>query len=157
MTDQTASPQRPDDALRSLPLLAVPDDVWTVVAARVGATAPPRRRRGRFAVTAALIGAVGALLLLPQGRQPTHGIAALVAQSQQVEQRIAAQPAAAQNNGRAALIYGITELDCELAPLSIEPARDPQRAEQLWRTRVRMLETLAELDRADAAREVLSI
>ena len=152
MNQPTAS-QRPDEALRSLPLLAVPDDIWLAVAKRTRPSAPTRR--GWLAAAAVMVGAVSALLLVARGQPQGEAINVLMAQSQQIERRLAAPSAA--RVGRAALVYGIAELDRELAPLCIEPARDPGRAEQLWRTRVRLLESLAELDRAGATQSGLSI
>jgi len=83
---------------------------------------------------------------------PADDLAALMAQSQQLE-RLVARHGTAENAewsaSRSALVYRIADLDRELAPLSIDPARDPARAEMLWRQRVALMESLSEIDRAD--------
>lgn len=91
---------------------------------------------------------------------PAGDIASLVTQSQQLERRVARQGTSARKaewDGRRALVYRIADLDRELAPLSIDPSRDPARAETLWRQRVALMQSLAELDRIDALRRTLAL
>ena len=87
-------------------------------------------------------------------------LASLMAQSQQLERRVARH--GANENGewgssRRALVYRIADLDRELAPLSIDPSRDPVRAERLWRQRVALMQSLAELDRVGAPHRTLAL
>jgi len=86
---------------------------------------------------------------------PVTDLASLMAQSQQLERRVARHgtPESAEwGASRRALVYRIADLDRELAPLSVDPTRDPRRAETLWRQRVALMQSLAELDRVDAPR-----
>ena len=159
----TPNPQTLRDALRALPEAAPPDDVWYEVERR---TRGGRHRRGRMAWVAAAAGALlavttGSWLL---GRAPTSGsggdLASLMAQSQKLERRVARH--GANENGewdssRRALVYRIADLDRELAPLSIDPSRDPVRAERLWRQRVALMQSLVELDRVDAPHRMLAL
>ena len=83
-----------------------------------------------------------------------------MAQSQQLERRVARHGApedAAWSASRRALVYRIADLDRELAPLSIDPSRDPIRAEQLWRQRVGLMQSLTELDRAAVPHRTLAL
>lgn len=83
-----------------------------------------------------------------------------MAQSQQLERRVArhgAREDSAWSASRRALVYRIADLDRELAPLSIDPSRDPVRAERLWRQRVGLMQSLAELDRAGAPHRTLAL
>ena len=83
------------------------------------------------------------------------GIPALVARSQSLERQIAhTQPEARWGEGRAAVVYRIADLDRELAPLVLDPVRDPERAEALWRQRVALMQSLSELDAPDASAPV---
>jgi hypothetical protein len=137
--------------------------VWDEIERR--ARSRPHRSRGIAWVAAA----AGALLAVSAGiwllgRVPTNAsgadLASLMAQSQQLERRVARR--GANENGewgssRRALVYRIADLDRELAPLSIDPSRDPVRAEQLWRQRVALMQSLAELDRADAPHRTLAL
>jgi len=85
-------------------------------------------------------------------RAAAGDIPALVAQSQRLERSVGLQRAQSTDEwdaSRRALVYRIADLDRELAPLSIDPARDPVRAEMLWRQRIALMESLSEIDRAD--------
>ena len=61
------------------------------------------------------------------------------------------RPRRRRRGARAAVVYRIADLDRELAPLALDPVRDPERAEALWRQRVALMQSLAELDAPDAA------
>lgn len=78
----------------------------------------------------------------------THAIAALIVQSQTLERAVAARRGSdvVLRDARAALVYRIADLDRELAPLSVDPTRDPRRAEALWQRRVELLGSLAQLE-----------
>ncbi len=151
------------DALRELPEAAPPDDVWEEIERRTGAQ-PHRSRSGAWIAAAAgvlLAVSVGVWMI---GRAPEAArgsdLATLMAQSQQLERRVARHgtPESAEwGASRRALVYRIADLDRELAPLSIDPSRDPVRAERLWRQRVALMQSLAELDRADAPHRTLAL
>ena len=79
----------------------------------------------------------------------------LVAQSQQLERRVVlyrAESTDAWAASRRAVLYRIADLDRDLAPLSVDPTRNLARTESLWRQRVALMQSLAEIDRTDAAR-----
>jgi hypothetical protein len=114
------------------------------------------------AAAGALLAVTAGIWLL--GLAPTSGsggdLASLMAQSQKLERRVARH--GANENGewdssRRALVYRIADLDRELAPLSIDPSRDPVRAERLWRQRVALMQSLVELDRVDAPHRMLAL
>lgn len=137
--------------------------MWEEIERRTQAR-PHRYRGAAWGVAAA-----GALLVISagmwlQGRVPMNAsggdLVSLMAQSQQLERRVARH--GANENGewsssRGALVYRIADLDRELAPLSIDPSRDPVRAERLWRQRVALMQSLAELDRAGAPHRTLAL
>jgi hypothetical protein len=137
--------------------------VWEAVERRTGARS--RRRKSVWSVAAA----AAALLALSAGvwvvarapvEPPAGALASLMAQSQQLERRVARHGApedAAWSASRRALVYRIADLDRELAPLSIDPSRDPVRAERLWRQRVGLMQSLTELDRAAAPHRTLAL
>jgi hypothetical protein len=163
MTHQSRSrPQALRDALRELPEAAPPDDVWAKIERR--AFGDTRRHAGRWGFAAAALVAVTAAVWL-FGRAPVAAplseIASLMVESQQLERRVAKRgtPAASVewDASRRALIYRIADLDRELAPLSFDPSRDPARAEMLWRQRVALMQSLAELDRSDAPHRTLAL
>ncbi len=151
------------DALRELPETAPPDDVWAQIERRT--FGEPRRHADRWWFAAA----AGTLLAVTAGlwtvgpaptTAPVNDIASLMTQSQQLERRVARRGTAESvewGASRRALIYRITDLDRELAPLSIDPSRDPARAETLWRQRVALMQSLAELDRVDASHRTLAL
>jgi hypothetical protein len=94
------------------------------------------------------------------GPTPADNLASLMAQSQQLE-RVVARHGMAENAewsaSRSALVYRIADLDRELAPLSIDPSRDPVRTERLWRQRVVLMQSLAEIDRARVPHRTLAL
>jgi len=140
-----------------------PDDVWREIERRTQARPHHHRGAAWGAVAAGALLAVSAGMWFLGGASTSvsHGdLASLMAQSQQLERRVARHDA--NENGewgssRRALVYRIADLDRELAPLSIDPSRDPNRAERLWRQRVALMQSLAELDRADAPHRTLAL
>jgi hypothetical protein len=144
------------DVLQALPAVAPPDDVWAQIERR---TRPVTQRHGvrRWWLAAAamvVVSATAGIVMFERStaRAAAGGIPALVAQSQRLERRVGLQRAQSTDEwdaSRRALVYRIADLDRELAPLSIDPARDPVRAEMLWRQRIALMESLSEIDRAD--------
>jgi hypothetical protein len=133
-----------------------PDELWPLIERR---TQPPTRRRHGAAWLAAaagvLVAATAAVVTIERPRQSdaAREIPALVAQSQQLERHVGwtSPPRDGWGASRQTLVYRIADLDGELAPLSIDPARDPARAERLWRQRVALMQSLSELDRSRRA------
>jgi len=157
------NPQTLRDALRELPEAAPPDDVWEAIERRTGARSHRRKSAWSVAAAAAALLAVSTAVWIvahAPTAPPGANLTSLMAQSQQLERRVARHGApedAAWSASRRALVYRIADLDRELAPLSIDPARDPVRAEQLWRQRVGLMQSLAELDRAGAPPRTLAL
>jgi hypothetical protein len=137
-----------------LPTAAPPAEVWAAIERRTRAA--PRRVDWRWvgvATAAALALAIGVVAYERRGAANAPAdIPALVARSQSLERRIArVQSSARWGDGRAALVYRIADLDRELAPLALDPVRDPRRAEALWRQRIALMQSLSELDATDAS------
>jgi hypothetical protein len=158
----TSNPQTVREALQALPDATPPDDVWHEIERRIGA---PRGRNGAWWLATA---AAGVLMIFTglwvvaraPGPTPADNLASLMAQSQQLE-RVVARHGMAENAewsaSRSALVYRIADLDRELAPLSIDPSRDPVRTERLWRQRVVLMQSLAEIDRARVPHRTLAL
>lgn len=144
------------DALLALPVVAPPDDVWAQIERRTR-TGSAHRVGWWLAIAATVVVAIAAaVLVLTRAPEPAAGgIAVLVAQSQQLERRVVlyrAESTDAWDASRRALLYRIADLDRDLAPLSVDPTQNLARTETLWRQRVALMQSLAEIDRADAAR-----
>ena len=135
--------------------------MWEAVERRIGARS--HRLKSLWSVAAAALLAVSAaawIVVRAPAEPPAGNLASLMAQSQQLERHVARHGAsedAAWSASRRALVYRIADLDRELAPLSIDPSRDPVRAEQLWRQRVGLMQSLTELDRAAAPHPTLAL
>lgn len=145
------------DALQALPVVAPPDDVWAQIErrTRIESDRGGNQRWWLASAAAGLIAITVAALVLTRAPAPSTGdIPVLVAQSQQLERRVLyrAQSTDAWDASRRALLYRIADLDRDLAPLSVDPSRNPARTESLWRQRVALMQSLAEIDRADTAR-----
>jgi len=150
-------------ALRALPTAAPPAEAWDEIERRTR-VAPRRRPLDRagakldwrwagVASAAALALAIGAVAYERLGAaRASAQIPALVARSQSLERQIAhARPDVRWGDGRAAVVYRLADLDRELAPLALDPVRDPRRAEALWRQRVVLMQSLSEFDAPDAS------
>jgi hypothetical protein len=159
------------DALRGLPMQSPDRDVWSQLAAEL---APPARRRTWpvFAVAAAVLVAVAAVLTLPQHTPATDGhvasstdasankngnanvttatdnanqVTALQSRSRELEQWLN------QTAGAAAPLPGsdlaaATEIESLIGVVDIQLAAPDQRDEtKLWRRRVDLLEDLTAL------------
>lgn len=159
---QMSNPQTVRDALQALPEVTAPDDLWREIERRVDS---PRGRNGVWWLATA----AAALLTISTGLwvvvrapspAPMDDLASLMAQSQQLERQVARRGAAGNaewSASRRALVYRIADLDRELAPLSIDPSRDPVRTERLWRQRVALMQSLAEIDRAQVPHRTLAL
>ncbi len=151
------------DALQALPEATAPDEVWREIERRIDS---PRGRNGAWwlatAAAAVLTIFTGLWVVLARAPGPVSAedLASLMAQSQRLE-RLVARNGTAENAewsaSRSALVYRIADLDRELAPLSIDPSRDPVRTERLWRQRVALMQSLAEIDRAQVPHRTLAL
>lgn len=150
------------DALQALPEATAPDDVWGEIERRIDL---PRGRNAAWwlaTAAAALLTISAGLWVVAHAPSPAPAddLASLMTQSQQLE-RLVARHGTAENAewsaSRSALVYRIADLDRELAPLSIDPSRDPVRTERLWRQRVALMQSLAEIDRAQVPHRTLAL
>ena len=137
--------------------------------------APRRRPAFRYVGLIALAACVAvAAVIVPRvpNREPpatptaSTALPALVAESQRLERGLSGsafslQPSALDliardasagetnwQSSRRALVYRIADLDDELSALNFAPERDRARAEALWRRRVELMHSLAEVERA---------
>ncbi len=139
-------------------MAAPPDDVWVNVERRTQERFDDRaglRRWGALSAAAAVAVITAAAFVLTRAPAPPSGaIPVLVAQSQQLERAVLDRAGSTDTwaASRRALLYRIADVDRDLAPLSVDPTQNPARAESLWRQRVALMRTLAEIDRADSAR-----
>jgi hypothetical protein len=142
--------ERLAEALRALPTAAPPADAWAAIERR---TRTARRRIDwRWVGVASAATIAVAFGVAVYEREPTRSaeIPALVARSQSLEREIAlTRPDVRWGDGRAAVVYRIADLDRELAPLALDPVRDPKREEALWRQRVALMQSLSEIDAPD--------
>jgi hypothetical protein len=155
-----ATRERLAAALKELPTAAPPADAWAAIERRTRLRSQ-RRIDPRWigvASAAAIAVAFGVAMYERGGtKRAAADIPALVARSQSLEREIAQRPDVRWGDGRAALVYRIADLDRELAPLALDPVRDPRRAERLWRQRVALMQSLSELDGPDASAPVRTV
>ncbi len=139
-------------------MVAPPDDVWAQIERRTWTEPEHRGGFPRWWLASAAAGLVAitavTLVLLRAPAPATGDIPLLVAQSQQLERRVVLYQAESDDAwaaSRRALLYRIADLDRDLAPLSVDPTRNLARTEALWRQRVALMQSLAEIDRTGAA------
>ncbi len=139
-------------------MVAPPDDVWANVERRTQQRFDDRaglRRWWPLSAAAAVTAITAAAFMLTRAPAPSaDAIPVLVAQSQQLERVVLYRAGStdAWAASRRALLYRIADVDRDLAPLSVDPTQNPARAESLWRQRVALMQSLAEIDRADPTR-----
>jgi hypothetical protein len=144
-----------------LPTAAPPADAWAAIERRT--RAGPRRpfdRRWVGVASAATIAIAFGVAMFERGddTRPASDIPVLVARSQSLEREISqVRPDVRWGDGRAALVYRIADLDRELAPLALDPVRDPQRAEALWRQRIALMQSLSELDTPEESSPIRTV
>lgn len=155
--------------LNSLPPVTPDPAVWQAIQERAGLplddAAPDGARPAwlqRFPLaTAATVFVAAALTIMlwdPTASPGTQGagpqvqdpLAQLVLRSQRLESELvsrAAAPALTVTTSEEALVYGIADVDAQLNAMYESGAIDPAERERLWRQRVMLLESLAEVQR----------
>jgi hypothetical protein len=164
MLDRSRMKFDPDDAglgaaLRGLPAIEAPADLWSSIARDLPDRQAASRRRRVAVPLAAAASLLAAVLLWLPSRPPapaqdgtgSASIAApadaeterLRARSQRIEQWLAALPAASQQDGRNLMATVETEDLIALVDMQLGAARSAEEALPLWRQRVALLEDLA--------------
>ncbi len=156
-------------ALNELPGIEPADEVWQNIDQRLRLNKNLERQRGfkrRYPwanlATAATVFFAAALSILwwnpaDEGVTglPTAPLSDLVLRSQQLESQVFYPQARrrvsagqlAWNSSQQALLYRIADVDSELNWYYEDRLPDPQKRERLWRQRVELLESLAEVQR----------
>ena len=142
------------DALRELPELSPPADLWPDVRARLSEQTPWYQRAPMALAASVFVAAIAAVVLLQPNEAPQNDWAALVDRSQQLEGQVlgGAVPSTVRFNAtQRSLAYRIADVDEQLNTLqAASPSEQPpeQRAvtqrdtEALLRQRVELLEAL---------------
>lgn len=165
MSDDRLMPGAPDedrriaDALRALPLATPPASRFAAIRAALAQEPPVRRRAPADAWWMAL--AAGIVAFVVWQADPTDALHApaelgalasvetLAHRSRAAEQRLAeARDANRALGADQALLERELEGALELIDLQLARASDPEDARPLWRNRIRLLESLAELAEA---------
>lgn len=155
--------QRLRAELNRLPPVTPPPAVWEAIQER---TAQPRSswlQRFPLATAASvfLATALGIVLLdlarapvdEPGGPVVQDPVAQLMLRSRSLESELftrASAPALGSTSSEQALLYGIADVDAQLNALYETGSRDPAERERLWRQRVALLESLADVQRGQA-------
>lgn len=87
------------------------------------------------------------------GPQVSDPVAQLMLRSRRLESELltrAAAPALGDTSSEEALLYGIADVDAQLNALYAADDVDPAQRERLWRQRVMLLESLADVQRGQA-------
>jgi hypothetical protein len=158
--DRTALTAHLREAVRAGGLLQPPEALWRSIEVAVD-----RRRQRRSRVRVALAAAVAAAAVVawhgvdPRGDvDGPEGVAALIDESQRLERwrrAIVVDPRAWSPTERG-LALRIADVDEELWRLGLEPdVAAEQQLATLWATRVELLETLIEEERASGVRPTL--
>ena len=151
--------------LKSLPPVAPPPEVWQAISER----STHRRGAGwleRFPLATAasvfLAAALTTILLWnpesapvesANGPQVVDPVAQLMVRSQRLESELftrASAGALTSTSSEQALLYGIADVDAQLNALYESDAPDASERERLWRQRVMLLESLADVQRGQA-------
>jgi len=158
--------------LRALPEEPAPDEVWNEVERRLTRSTPraanTNRRWIAYAVAATFaISIVGVLVMRPPSAPIATApdgdstIRELIAESQRLERdlapyrsgpRFAVDPDGSRSvqwaASRDTLVYRLADIDDELTVQSLTPSANSERMAALWRQRVELMQSLAELERA---------
>ena len=155
--------RRLEAEIARLPPVTPPAAVWEAIQERTGGR--PRSWLQRFplatAATVFLATALGIVLLDPvlspqdeaNGPQVQDPVAQLMLRSRSLESELftrASAPTLGSNSSEQALLYGIADVDAQLNALYETGSRDPAERERLWRQRVALLESLADVQRGQA-------
>lgn len=145
--------------LNALPPVTPDAAVWEAIQERTGGARAPWLQRFPLATAASVFIAAALTIMLwnptsepgtPSGPQVQDPLAQLVLRSQRLESELvsrAAAPMLATSTSEQALVYGIADVDAQLNAMYETGDVDPQERERLWRQRVMLLESLAEVQR----------
>lgn len=155
--------QRVKAELVRLPPVTPPAAVWDAIQERTGARRPSWLQRVPLATAATvfLATALGIVLLdptlssrdEPNGPQVQDPVAQLMLRSRSLESELfsrASAPTLGSTSSEQALLYGIADVDAQLNALYETGSPDPAERERLWRQRVALLESLADVQRGQA-------
>lgn len=162
--DQLDRLERIRGELRSLPPVSPDPAVWQAIQERTGRTRPGWLQRFPLAVAASVFLAAAATIMLwdPMTGQlegaggpqvaVSDPVAELMLRSQRLESQLFTQASATANatSSEQALLYGIADVDAQLSELYEAGRRNPDERERLWRQRVMLLESLADVQRGQA-------
>jgi hypothetical protein len=148
--------------LRTLPPVAPDATVWDAIQERTGQHRPWLQRFPLATAASVFLAAALTIMLwdptsvpapVPAGPQVSDPVAQLMLRSRNLESELftrAAAPDLPGDSGERALLYGIADVDAQLNALyEAEPA-NPVERERLWRQRVVLLESLADVQRGQA-------
>ncbi len=163
LREELARLERMKSELLALPTVTPDAAVWQAIEERTVGRRVSWLQRYPLATAACMFvaAAIAVMVLSPAGEPPSPGPAAQVAdpvahlmvQSRQLESqlftRASASPAVTTPSEQA-LTLGIADVDDQLNELYRSGAADPDARERLWRQRVMLLESLAEVQRSEA-------
>lgn len=148
--------------LNALPPVTPDPSVWEAIQERTGQR-PGLLQRFPLATAATVFLAAALTIMLwdptsgpgqgVNGPQASDPVAQLILRSQRLESELLSQAATSMPGGsptEQALVYGIADVDTQLNELYAADAADPQARERLWRQRVMLLESLADVQRGEA-------
>lgn len=146
--------------LNALPPVAPAPALWQAIQERSGGQRRPWLQRFPMATAATVFLAAALTIMLwdptaaptpaPAGPQVSDPVAELMLRSRNLESELftrAAAPDLPGNSGERALVYGIADVDAQLNALYEAGATEPAERERLWRQRVMLLESLADVQR----------
>lgn len=158
---QLANLTRLKSDLRALPTAQPDPAVWAAIEQRIERK-PSWLQRFPLATAASVFLATALTIMLwdpattgpmDSGPQVSDPVAGLMLRSQRLESELftrAAAPAIPAGTGEQALVYGIADVDAQLNALYAAADIDPEKRERLWRQRVMLLESLADVQRGQA-------
>lgn len=148
--------------LHALPPVSPDPSVWSAIQERTGQQ-PGWLQRFPLATAATVFLAAALTIVLwnprvgpeqtANGPQVSDPLAQLILRSQHLESELltqAAAPAPGSSPTEQALVYGIADVDAQLNELYAAGSADPAARERLWRQRVMLLESLADVQRGEA-------
>jgi hypothetical protein len=160
---ELAELQRMKAELTALPLLTPDAAVWQAIQERTGRQRPQWLQRFPLATAAGVFLAAALTIMLwdptgaplrdSSGPQVSDPVAQLMLRSQRLESELvtrASTPAAGGNSSEQALLFGIADVDAQLNELYASGAPPAGERERLWRQRVMLLESLADVQRGEA-------
>lgn len=154
--------RRMKSELAALPPVTPDPSVWQAIRERTGDAGSLWLQRFPLATAASVFVAATLTMVLwnPTGNlQPSPGpqasdpVAQLMLQSQRLESELLTRtnaPAVPTTSSEQALVYGIADVDSQLNEIYTSGKSDRGERERLWRQRVMLLESLADIQRSQA-------